>query len=365
MARRILILTPYPLHESPSQRFRFEQYFELLQANGYTYEVQSFLDSDNWRIFFSSKAALKKLIALTVGFAKRFKILFKSPMYDFIFIHREAAPVGPPFLEWILAKVLRKKIIYDFDDAIWLTDRQNESWILQVLKWRGKVSAICKWAYKVSCGNDYLCEYAQQFNKNVIYNPTTIDTENLHNPKRYDQGTNADNKIRIGWTGSHSTVKYLEEIEMVLAKVLKDYSNVELIVIADKAPTLKSIPDLKFIPWSPTNEINDLLQFDIGIMPLPDDPWSKGKCGFKALQYLSLEFPAVASAVGVNSHIISDGVNGFLCTTDQEWEHALRKLITDPHLRGEMGKMGRKTVVENYSVTSNASNFLSLFANTV
>ena len=260
MSGKILLLVPYPLHESPSQRFRFEQYFDALQQNGYQYKVQSFLDSDNWRIFFSNRGGLSKLGVLAVGFAKRIKILFKSPMYDFIFIHREAAPIGPPFLEWILTKVFRKKIIYDFDDAIWLTDRENESWILKRVKWRSKVSSICKWAYKVSCGNEYLCDYALQFNKNVIYNPTTIDTENLHNRALYEVDKRPENKVRIGWTGSHSTVKYLQEIEVVLKKVLHDYGNVELRVIGDKAPLLTSIPDVKFIPWNGVTEIKDLLQ---------------------------------------------------------------------------------------------------------
>ena len=361
MSKRILFLVPYPLHESPSQRFRFEQYFALLNAQGYRYNVQSFLNSDDWKVFFKSGKTLNKVMALACGFAKRMIVLFKSPMYDFVFIHREASPIGPPFLEWILAKVLKRKIIYDFDDAIWLTDRSHESWMLRLTKWRSKVSSICRWSHKVSCGNAYLCDYAAEFNRNVVYNPTTIDTEKLHNPVFYKPADQPPNTIRIGWTGSHSTLKYLKEIEGVLQKILGDYLHVSFIVIADKAPTLSAVPSLKFIPWNRDTEISDLLQFDIGIMPLPDDEWSQGKCGFKALQYLALEFPAVASPVGVNTTIIQHGVNGFLCDTPQEWEEALRKLIEDPILRDAMGKNGRETVLKNYSVVSNSANFLSLF----
>ena len=113
-----------------------------------------------------------------------------------IFIHREVAPVGPPVFEWIISKIFKKKIIYDFDDAIWLTDRKDESWILETLKWRSKIQSICRWSYKVSCGNEYLCDYARQFNERVFYNPTTIDTGNLHNPSLYK--IDSKDKIIIG-----------------------------------------------------------------------------------------------------------------------------------------------------------------------
>jgi glycosyltransferase involved in cell wall biosynthesis len=361
MTKRILFLVPYPLHESPSQRFRFEQYFTVLRSYGHSYTVQNFLNSNNWGVFFKSGHVLIKVGALIAGLTKRVIVLLKSPMYDFVFIHREAAPLGPPVFEWIMAKVLKKKIIYDFDDAIWLTDREQESAILRLAKWRSKVRSICKWAYKISCGNEYLCNYAALFNKRVVYNPTTIDTENLHHRVSNSVPDQTSHRIRIGWTGSHSTLKYLDEIQPVLREIFKKYPAVEFIVIADRPPSLDIGSAVKFTPWNSETEIKDLLQFDIGIMPLPDDQWAKGKCGFKALQYMALELPAVASPVGVNSRIINQGVNGFLCSTPEEWEEALRKLIEDSDLRKKMGINGRRTVVENYSVLSNSSNFLSLF----
>ena len=362
MAQRILFLVPYPLHESPSQRFRFEQYFDLLKGQEYSYTIQSFLNIHNWKVFYSKGKLAAKCRALVSGFAKRVIAVAKSPMYDFVFIHREVAPVGPPVFEWILAKVFRKKVIYDFDDAIWLTDREHEPRFLRAVKWRRKVSSICRWAYRVSCGNEHLCAYAAQFNKNVVYNPTTIDTENLHNRLLYKDSSNSPtNKIRIGWTGSHSTLKYLQGIEFVLENILLDYPEVEFVVIADEQPVLDYASTVKFVRWNRASEIKDLLQFDIGVMPLPDDQWSRGKCGFKALQYMALEFPAVATPVGVNHKIINHGINGFLCNTPDEWNYSLRMLIDNPNLRKELGARGRKTVVENYSVISNSDNFLSLF----
>jgi glycosyltransferase involved in cell wall biosynthesis len=231
---------------------------------------------------------------------------------------------------------------------------------LKTIKWRSKVALICRWSYRVSCGNEYLKEFAQQYNAKVVVIPTTIDTEGLHNRNKFKSASINSPEIIIGWTGSHSTIKYLTLIETTLQKIEIKYPFVSFLIIADKHPDL-ALKRLSFKTWNANTEIDDLLQVDIGIMPLPDDDWSKGKCGFKALQYLALEIPAVVSAVGVNGRIISQGVEGFLCHTEDEWQQALEQLINDATLRVEMGIRGRKKVVANYSVLSNSSAFFSLF----
>jgi glycosyltransferase involved in cell wall biosynthesis len=357
--KKILFLLPYPLKESPSQRFRFEQYFGILSEKGYTYTAQTFLDSHNWQLFFKPGRILPKILALFKGFMRRTLALPKSLSYDFVFIHREATPVGPPVIEWLLAKVFRRRIIYDFDDAIWLTDRKDESFFLRTAKWRSKVGSICAWSYKVSCGNEYLCDYASIFNQRVVYNPTTIDTEGWHNPERFVTPSHTP-FVNIGWTGSHSTLKYLKEVEPVLNKLQLEHPNVRFIVIADRKPDL-SLPRIKFVPWNEATEVDDLMDIDIGIMPLPDDEWAKGKCGFKALQYMALKIPAVIAPVGVNKNIVDNGINGFLASSPEEWYRALETLINDENLRKKMGALGRRTVVDRYSVISNTSSFLSLF----
>jgi glycosyltransferase involved in cell wall biosynthesis len=354
---KILFLVPYPAQEAPSQRFRFEQYFSALEKAGIDWDVQSFLDSQNWQTFYKSGKMFSKGIALLAGFAKRLAAVFRSINYDFVFIHREAAPVGPPIFEWLIAKVMRKKIIYDFDDAIWLTDKVNESGIEKIIRWRNKVGSICKWSYKVSCGNEYLCNYAKQFNNQVALNPTTIDTVNLHRINFDTQ--KSDKLITIGWTGSHSTLKYLDEVIPVIQKLEQKYP-LRFLVIANKEPKIE-LNSLDFIPWTIATEIEDLLQIDIGIMPLPNDEWTKGKCGFKALQYMALEIPAVVSAVGVNTKIIESGVNGFICQFKEEWLSRLELLIQNEELRKRIGKQGRLKVEKDYSVVSNSSTFLSLF----
>jgi glycosyltransferase involved in cell wall biosynthesis len=361
MSKKIFFLVPYPVGESPSQRFRFEHYFSLLEKQGFSYKVQSFLDSGNWQVFFNPGKPLHKAAALLKGFARRWVALLQALRYDFIFIHRETTPVGPPLMEWLLAKVLRRKIIYDFDDAIWLTDRKAEHLLLRALKWRSKVGLICKLAYKVSCGNKYLASYASTFNDRVYYMPTVVDTDRWHNPAIYAAapGKPAGTTV-IGWTGSHSTLKYLNDIVPVLQQLESHYPQVRILVIADRRPDFK-LSSLQFIPWSKTTEVADLMKIDIGIMPLPDDEWAKGKCGFKALQYMALGIPAVVSPVGVNTEVVDHGHNGFLASTQAAWFDTLEKLVLDQALVKQAGANSRRKIVDAYSVSSTASSFISLF----
>jgi glycosyltransferase involved in cell wall biosynthesis len=321
--------------------------------------MEGFLSASTWRVFYRRGHAISKLEALVKGFFRRISLLFMARKFDYIFIHREAMPFGPPVFEWTLAKILRKKIIYDFDDAIWLTDRSSESFLLRAIKWRSKVRRICRWAYKVSVGNEYLGDFARRSTRNVVLNPTTIDTSKLHNPDLHT-GFNDDGEVVIGWTGSHTTIKYLKIVEPALQLIESRYSQVRIQVIADKRPEL-SVQSIRFNAWSRKTEVDDLIKIDIGIMPLPDDEWAQGKCGFKALQYMALAKPVVASPVGVNTEIIENGKNGFLCTTHDEWVTSLSTLVENKLLRNKMGVEGRKIVQERYSVDSNAANFASLF----
>jgi glycosyltransferase involved in cell wall biosynthesis len=352
---KILFLVPYPLKKSPSQRFRFEQYLDLLVDKGFVISVRSFLSNKGWDIIYSEGRTLAKISAIVGGFLRRLLMLPEAARADFVFIHREASPVGPPIFEWVIAKLFRRKIIYDFDDAIWLTDRKGEGAVEQAFRSRSKVSSICRWSYRVSGGNNFLCDYARQFNINTVFNPTTIDTR-YHVPAT----KSISEKIVIGWTGSHTTLKYLGMIVPVVAELERRFDRLEFLVIANKIPNLP-LKSLRFIEWNVMSEIDDLNKIDIGVMPLPDDEWSKGKCGFKALQYMSMGIPTVVSPVGVNTSIVENGVNGFLCSISDEWLNSLDLLIRDRDLRQRLGQQGRLTVERNYSVNSNKHNFLSLF----
>jgi len=365
---KVLFLFPYPVGKSPSQRFRFEQYLEILKSAGIEFDLAPFWDMKSWSDLYRPGRYLQKAFGLLRGIIRRFLILLAVSRYHFVFIHREALPLGPPVIEWFLFRVFRKKIIYDFDDAIWLPNTSEENSMVSPFKWHSKVKSICRWSYKVSCGNSYLADFAKQFNASVIINPSTVDTLTLHDPAQHevspkkpgDLRTKSGETISLGWTGSHSTLKYLDSLVPVLQKLESTYPQLRLVVIADKKPSL-AVRSLTFLPWLEDREIEDLLQVDIGIMPLSDDVWTRGKCGFKALQYMALGIPAVASPVGVNTEIIDHGVNGFLCVTEEEWLAWLRTLIDSPTLRKEMGQQGRRTVIDHYSVLSNTPTFLSLF----
>lgn len=302
---------------------------------------------------------MKKAWSVVKGFARRFiKVLFSSRQYDYIFIHREAAPLGPPVFEWLLAKVLGKKIIFDFDDAIWIPNVSESNKIARYVKCFWKIKRIVQWSYKVSAGNCFLANWASayQLRDRVVVNPTCVDME-----QKFSYIKEQDTKrLVIGWTGSHSTVKYLDILFPVLLELEKDW-NFEFIVICDRKPSFE-LESLRFVKWKEDTEIEDLLRMNIGVMPLIEDQWSEGKCGFKLIQYLSLGIPAVASPVGVNKTIMEQGVNGFLCSSAEDWKRALEKLMMDKELRSKMGAEGRKKMLSSYSTQSNAVNFISLFS---
>ena len=356
--KKVLFICPYPPNLAPSQRFRYEQYLSQLKEKSFDVEISPFFTERAYRHFYQSGNLFSKIYSITVSYLTRALLLLKIPSYDFVFIHREATPAGPPILEFVTAKFFRKRIIYDFDDAIWMTDNKDEARLTKLLKCRWKVSLICRWSYKVSCGNTYLANYARQFNPNVFLNPTTVDADNLHTRRSIPPSSNE--KVTIGWTGSHSTLKYLNSIVPVLEIVEKKYPQVTFLVIADRDPQLP-LNNLVFRPWRLETEISDLASIDIGMMPLPDDPWTRGKCGFKALQYMAMGIPAVISPVGLNKEIVQHGVEGYWCSTFQDWTSHLEELILSPERRIEMGERGRHTVQDRYSVASNSANFLSLF----
>ncbi|MCR5887053.1 glycosyltransferase family 4 protein [Hymenobacter sp. J193] len=318
-----------------------------------------FLSDYTWSILYKPGHVVSKVAGILAGLFRRLLLLFTVSSYDFVFIHREAAPIGPPVFEWIIAKVLQKKIIYDFDDAIWMKDPAGEQTFISRLKWQQKVGQICRWAYKVSCGNAYLRDYALQFNAHSFINPTTLDTENLHNRIR-DQYL--PGRPIIGWTGTHTTLRHLDLIWPVLERLEQEGYDFEFRVISNQGPEYAGLRNFRFTPWNKETEIADLSQFNLGLMPLVDDPWARGKCAFKALQYMSLGMPALVSPVGMNTEVVQDGQNGFVCDTPEQWYNALRELLASQDLRATQGTAARRTIVERYSVVSNKENFLRLFS---
>ncbi|MFL5728558.1 MAG: glycosyltransferase family 4 protein [Cytophagaceae bacterium] len=352
---KIAFICPYQRDIAPGQRFRYEQYLDILSMLGHSWQLFPFLDKRTNDILYKKGMYFRKMLGVIRGFISRKLLLFSISKFDYVFIFREATPIGPPFFEWFIAKILRKKIIYDFDDAIWIPNTSRENILVSGLKYHRKVRSICRWSYKVSCGNQYLCDFASAYNKNVVLNPTTIDTKNLHHKTKVQAG---DNPV-IGWTGSHSTLRYLNTLIPALKKLESAYE-FTFLVIADKDPELP-LTSYRFARWNIDTELEDLLRINIGVMPLEEDPWSKGKCGFKALQYMALGIPALVSPVGVNTLIVDDGKNGFICRTEQDWYEKMEYLLKNEQARTQLGREAREKVIKHYSVESNTVNFLSLF----
>lgn len=342
---------------APSQRFRYEQYLAFLEDKGIEFEFSSFLSQKSWNSFYKKGHFFKKFISLFTGWIKRYGLLFKAKKFDKVFIHREMKPFGIPFFEWLFLGLYGKKSVYDFDDAIWLPNFSHSNRRFAFLKRYGNVKFICKRVSKVSVGNAFLKEYAQKFNSNVYVIPTTIDTDGYHNRSHtFDH----NEKIKLGWTGSHSTVSYLEELESVF-KQLSKRIDFELIVISDKKPKLE-IPELRYFEWNKSTEISDLDRIDIGLMPIGNSDWDKGKCGFKALQYMSLGIPALVSPYGVNKSIVKHGETGFHCESDSAWINNTVYLAENLTLLEEMGKRARLFIENNYSVRANKDKYLHLFS---
>ncbi|HMO61097.1 MAG TPA: glycosyltransferase [Ferruginibacter sp.] len=353
--KAVLFLGQYPEKVSPGQRFRFELYKDVLAEAGIQITSAPFLNQKGYSIIHQKGLLFSKGSHIFMGYCRRLLLLFAAGRFDYIFLYREAAPVGPPFIEWLLIKVLNKKVIYDFDDAIWIPHVSENNTRALALKNVGKIKTICKWAYKVSAGNEYLCNYAKQFSASVLYNPTCVDTERKHNII-----ANHDvDRITIGWTGSFSTLKYLELVLPVLEALQKKY-DFDIKVICNQQPSF-TIKNLQYVEWSEEKEVSELATCQIGLMPLTSDEWTEGKCGFKLVQYLSLGIPAVSSPVGVNPKIVDKDINGFFCNSFEEWYGAIEKLMLDTTLRKRMGEAGRKKIINQYSLQSNKENFLSLF----
>lgn len=351
---RILIIVDHRLNRSPSQRYRFEQYLNYFKTEGFDWELSEIITEKDDKIFYHPGNYLKKAWILFKSIFIRLKDLSRAKNFDIIFIQREALLLGSSYFEKQFFK--KNKVVFDFDDSIWLLDTSPENKKFEFLKNPDKTKINIKHAHCVIAGNSFLANYAKQFNQNTVVIPTTIDS-GFHIPK--PELRNKE-KIVIGWSGSISTIKHFEIAIPALIEIQKKYPNqIEIHVIGQGSYTH---PEINVISknWSATTEVDDLNSFDIGIMPLPDDEWVKGKCGLKGLSYMACGVATIMSNVGVNSEIIEHGKNGFLATSQEEWVNYLSKLIENNDLRHEMGQAGRETVVKNYSVNANKVKYLEV-----
>lgn len=353
--KKILFIAHHRIDRSPGQRYRFEQYFSFLHKNEVSCKLEYIISAEDDKVLYTSGKYLKKARIALRAIIKRYNQLKTINEFDLVVIYREAILTGSIFFEKKLAKK-GVPILFDFDDAIWVKDVSQGNKSLSFLKNANKIKEILPLCDHVTAGNAYLKEFSLQYNENVTIIPSTIDTS-----KYQELESRSKEIITVGWVGSHTTVKHFETIVPVLMKLKEKYKEkIEFKVIGDPVYCNSDL-GIDGMAWDNSKEVELFNMLDIGVMPLPEDEWTKGKCGMKGLLYMSVNTPAVMSSVGMNSEIIENGVNGFLADTPEEWFEVLSKLIEDDNLRKTIGLAGRKTVEEKYSMNSQKEKYLDLY----
>jgi glycosyltransferase involved in cell wall biosynthesis len=344
---RIVVLCPYPVGRAPSQRLKFEQYYEDWRAGGWTVDVRPFWDEAGWDVLYRPGRRGAKLSALARGLARRRRDAADALSADLVYLHLEATPVGPP---WIERRLVRAGVplVYDLDDLVHLAHSSPANPFMRWVRSRAKIPEITRLASQVIVCTPYQERWARLHNSCVTTISSTIDTD-AYRPGRARGRTEG---VVVGWSGSHSTAPYLHLLDDVL-RDLERTDGIELLVIGESGFELAGLK-VEALPWRLETEVEDLRRMDIGVYPLPHDEWVLGKSGLKALQYMALGVPPVVERVGVNTDIVRDGENGFLAHGPEEWSERLRLLVRDPELRRRLGEEARRTVEARYSVRATA-----------
>jgi glycosyltransferase involved in cell wall biosynthesis len=337
----VLFLTKYA-RNGASSRYRTFQYLPWLEHAGIRCEVRPLFDETYLAQRY--KSGRGRVVDILRAFLRRLAFLVTAKRFDLLVFEKELLPYFPALPEWWLGW-LGVPYVADYDDALFHQyDLHKNGWVRRLLG--RKIATVMRGAHLVTAGNSYLADYARRAGaKRIQMIPTVIDLERY--PIRLARQPQ-DTPFTIGWIGSPSTAKYLQAIAPALAEVCAGGKG-RVRLIGSGPIDLPDLP-VEVLPWEETTEVGAMQQFDVGIMPLPDEPWERGKCGFKLIQYMACGLPVVASPVGVNCQIVEQGVNGFLADTLEEWEQALLRLQNDGALRVRMGQSGREKVEQHYSL---------------
>jgi glycosyltransferase involved in cell wall biosynthesis len=344
--KRLLFLTPSPT-ESASERYRIYQFLPFLERAGFACTVRPFATRALHRAIQREKLASK--FSLTpLCYVRRFFQLSNLSQYDAVVVHRGIFPFPWPALEKMIIR-RHPKVIFDFDDAIHIGHQDigttKYPWIYK-LKYGPGVNEMLRHSTHVIAGNRTLADHALQFNSQVSVIPTVVDLDQY----AYQSPRTSSDVLTIGWVGSRSTSPYLLEMEPAFRKLNEAYPGKIRFQIYGHPERILNLPNFSSLPFSLATEIADLRNIDIGIMPAPDNEWTRGKCAFKAIQYMALGIPTVVSPVGMATELVENNVNGFWARTPQEWFEALSQLVSDAQLRVRLSEEGRKTVESCYSL---------------
>lgn len=347
----VLLLSRYSAMGA-SSRYRFLQYVPWLQTMGHTVTIAPLLNDAYIQRLYAGKR--RSLYSLCWSYVQRIKRLLQVRHYDLVWLEYEALPWMP---HWMEACLLTSAVPYvvDYDDAIFHRYDQHARHLLRWLL-RTKIDGVMRRAALVTVGNEYLAARAHQAGAaRVEIIPTVIDLTKYQRRPAQDPSV-----FTVGWIGSPSTSQYLHMIQPALAAFCRD-STVRVVAVGAQPMPFGALP-FEAKPWCATTEVHELLQFDVGIMPLPDSLWERGKCGFKLIQYMACALPVIGSPVGVNTQIIEHGVNGFHATSTAEWLQAMQRLQQDPALRQCMGAHGRAKVEAHYCLQVTAPKVAQLLA---
>ncbi len=352
--KKILVICPHPENIAPGQRLKYEQYFDNWRQNGYEIKVSPFFSGRMQSILYGKANYIEKIYWVFHAYLKRIKEMFTLRQYDLVYIFLWVTPFGYPVMERLYLRI-NPHVVYDIDDAIFMKAESVVNRAADFLRGRSKPFFLMKKAQHVIACTPFLTEVAATYNLNVTDISSTINTDTYLPVNTYQN----DHIPVLGWSGSHSTSQFLYLLKDVLLKLYAK-TPFKLLVMGDASFSVDGL-DIEAIPWSIEKEIPTLQRFDIGIYPLPlDNKWVLGKSGLKALQYMAVGIPVVATAIGANHRIIENGKTGILVKTDEEWLLYLEMLMNDPLLRKSIGQAARKNVIENYSIHANAPVYLNI-----
>jgi glycosyltransferase involved in cell wall biosynthesis len=339
---KVLCLTKYDRLGS-SSRLRFFQYFDVLKCADISIDVKPLLSNRYVSKLYSGK---KSIVEVVKGYLGRIMLFSQFKFYDVVWFEKEFFPWLPAWIELFFIPK-RAKLVVDYDDAIFHQYDQHKH---NLIRWLlgDKISSVMRRADVVICGNDYLAIHALKAGaKNVVVIPTVVDTG------RYISSTKLKGEpLIIGWIGSPSTAHFLIRIGQALKEVI-NCRNVQIVAVGANAQQLVGLP-ITSVTWTEQSEVEEIQKFGIGIMPLEDKPFERGKCGYKLIQCMACGVPVVASPVGVNADIVRDSIDGFLASHEQDWISVLIKLIDSAELRKKMGESCRERVIDKYSLNITA-----------
>ncbi|MGI8837274.1 MAG: glycosyltransferase family 4 protein [Pyrinomonadaceae bacterium] len=350
---KVLALSSYPV-EAACTRYRVIQFIKPLSELGISLSLQPFIDSKLQASLYNPAEWPHTAFGLMRAALRRGGTIRQAQQADVLFIQREAMIFGPPVIEWLAAKVLKRPMVLDLDDATYVSYTSPTYGKLgKALKWAGKTDDLIKWATLVTCGNRAIADHVERKGGVARIIPTVVDTELFRPVPRTPQS-----KPVLGWIGTHSSFPYLKTIFPVLQDLAQTHSfKVKIVGAGVKEVRIPGV-EVETLEWKLESELEHFQSLDIGLYPIDSgmyaENWASGKSGFKAIQYMALGIPYVASPVGAIKDIGEPGITHFNATTKEEWHEALQRLLSDSTLQKQMGAAGRHHSVEHYSLSQQA-----------